>query len=110
MYIVNNFIVIIVEKVDKMFFHIGKNRAIRENNIIGVFDMENTTVTAKSRIFLEKAQSRGEIEETDFELPKSYVVCSGKSNKGKKSEKGRRVYLSSLSPSTLVKKSLAAEE
>ena len=64
-----------------------------ENTIYSVTDItgivEGFDIIGKlvrSRIFLEKAQSRGEIEETDFELPKSYVVFSGKSNKGKKSE------------------------
>lgn len=93
-----------------MYFHLGKTAVLSEKEIIGIFDMENTTVTNKSRVFLEKSQQRGEIEETDYELPKSYVVCGEKVSKGKKSFKKRRVLLSSLLPSTLVKKSVYSEE
>lgn len=110
----NNFIYNIVDIVERrvldMYFHLGKGAAVREKEIIGVFDMENTTVTAKSRIFLEKSQARGEILETDFDLPKSYAICSGKRNKGKKSERKNRVLLSSLSPASLLKKSVHADE
>ena len=87
-----------------MYFHLGKSAAVSEKEIIGIFDMENTTVTAKSRIFLEKSQKRGEIYETDFDLPKSYTVCCKKRNKGKKSKGKNRVFLSSLSPASLGKR------
>jgi hypothetical protein len=66
--------------------------AVRESSIIGIFDMDNTTVSKKSREFLRQAEKNGEVVSSD-DLPKSYVLTL---------EYGmQRVYLSSLNTSTL---------
>ena len=56
-----------------MYLSIGSDLAVRESSIIGIFDMDNTTVTARGREFLERAEKEGQIVPWD-DLPKSYIL------------------------------------
>ena len=78
-----------------MYLNIGNDMAVRESSIIGIFDMDNTSTSRRTRIFLEKAEKEGQVVPCD-DLPKSYVLSA---------EYGlNRVYLTSLSSSTLEKR------
>ncbi len=80
-----------------MYLHLGQETIIRERDIIGIFDLDNTTVSKKTREYLNKAEKEGKVTAVSYELPKSFVICSGDS--------GEKVYLSQLSPATLKKRS-----
>lgn len=80
-----------------MFLHLGQDTVVRFSDIIGIFDMDTTTVQKNSRIFLNKAEKKGEVVNVSFELPKSFILCN---------EKGKnKVYISQISSSTLQKRS-----
>ncbi len=82
-----------------MYMHLGNNSVIKTEDIIGIFDLDNTTVSARTRKFLSVAEKRKNVIITSSELPKSFVVVSG--------EKGEnKVYLSQLSPATLSKRKM----
>lgn len=81
-----------------MFLHLGNNVVINDKEIIGIFDLDSTTVSKKSRDFLNRAEKNGEVITVSFELPKSFVLA-GKRNKNK-------IYLSQLSSATLEKRSV----
>lgn len=76
-----------------MYIHSGNNLVVNTKDIIGIFDLDNTTVSVRGREFLPRAQENGQIINATEELPVSYVVTSYK-NKNK-------VYLSSLSSKVL---------
>ena len=57
-----------------MFLHVGNHKNIREKDIIGIFDMDNATVSTVSRKFLSEAQKRGEVISAAEEIPKSFVL------------------------------------
>ena len=80
-----------------MYMHLGNNALINTDEIIGIFDLDNPTVSARTRLFLNKAEKSGNIILTGNELPKSFVVASKK--KG-----DNRVYLAVLAPSTLARR------
>ena len=78
-----------------MYLSIGNDLAVRDKSVIGIFDIDNTTVTARGREFLNRAEKEGQVVPCD-DLPKSYVLTV---------EYGmERVYLSGLSASTLEKR------
>ena len=52
-----------------MYLSIGNDMAVRSSSIIGIFDLDNTTVSKRGREFLEKA-------EKDV-LSKCFVLSSG---------------------------------
>ena len=78
-----------------MYISIGNDMSVRSSSIVGVFDMDNTTTSKRTRMFLEKAQKEGGVVPCD-DLPKSYVVTV---------EYGMtKVYESTLAASTLEKR------
>ncbi len=78
-----------------MYLNIGNDMAVRDRFVIGIFDMDNTTTSKRTREFLASAEQEGQVVPCD-ELPKSYIVTA---------EYGMdRVYLSSLSAATLEKR------
>lgn len=80
-----------------MYLHLGHETIIRESDIIGIFDLDNTTVSKKTREYLNKAEKDGKVTAVSYELPKSFVICHDGKNEN--------VYLSQLSPATLKKRS-----
>lgn len=79
-----------------MFIHLGNDAVIRRDNIVAVFDMENTTTARQSREFLAKAQKDGCVVDICDDLPKSYIVAN--------SDGVTTVYISSVSSRTLAKR------
>ena len=78
-----------------MYLSIGNDMAVRDKTVIGIFDMDNTTISKRTLEFLSNAEKQGQVVPCD-ELPKSYLVTS---------EYGMdRVYLSSLNAATLEKR------
>lgn len=79
-----------------MYLHLGNNTIIRKDNIIGIFDLDNSTVSVKTREFLSNAEKSGNVINVSAELPKSFVVCREKN--------GCKIYICQLSPVTLIKR------
>ena len=75
-----------------MYLDIGNDMAVRQVSVVGIFDLDNTSTSKRTRLFLEKAEREGMVVPCD-DLPKAFVLTS---------EYGMyRVYLTSLSASTL---------
>ena len=78
-----------------MYLSIGNDMAVREKNIIGIFDLDNTSTSKRTREFLEKCEQEGQVVPCD-DLPKSFVLTS---------EYGfSRVHLTALASATLEKR------
>jgi hypothetical protein len=82
-----------------MYKHLGSDTVVKTKDIIGIFDIESTTVSKWSRDFLNKAEKKKTVINVSYELPKSFVVCC------KKGKKEQKVYISQISSSTLLKRS-----
>ena len=80
-----------------MYLHLGQNTVITFDEIIGIFDLDNTTVAKKTRDYLSLAQKEGRVVEVSNELPKSFIVCRNKEGKN-------IIYLSQISTTTLLKR------
>ena len=57
-----------------MYLHIGSNKNIRKKNIIGMFDIDNSTISRTTRQYLSRAESRGEVSAACEELPRAFVL------------------------------------
>lgn len=80
-----------------MFIHLGGDTLVNSKEVIGIFDLESTTVSKKTRDFLKIAENKKEVINVTYELPKTFIVCSNKNKK-------RKIYISQLSSSTLLKR------
>ena len=80
-----------------MYIHIGQDTLIVDEEIIGIFDMENTTVMKSTVDYLNKAEKKGEVNNVaPFELPKSFVVTNTK--------KGKKIHISPVSVGTILRR------
>ena len=73
-----------------MYLHLGNNYVIPEREIIGIFDMDNTTISKHTRNLLRLAEKEGRVTAVTSDLPKSFVLCRDGS-----------VYLCQISPAAL---------
>ena len=71
-----------------MYIHLGRDYVLNDRDIIGIFNLETTTITPRGREFLNYAQKNGADE-----LPQSYVLADG--------AVVDTVYLSELSPAAM---------
>ena len=80
-----------------MYLHIGNDMVVNTRDIVGIFDVDNTTVSRQGKRFLPTAQKRGQIIYATEDLPKSFIITE---NNGK-----TLIYISSMSTQVLSKRS-----
>ena len=80
-----------------MYLHIGNDYSVRTDEITGIFDLENTSLSKYTREYLANAEKLGRVIYTTYEMPKSFIVCFDESL-------SERVYISQLACSTLKKR------
>ena len=44
-----------------MYLHIGQDYILNEEDILGIFDMDNTSSSYRTRAFLSRAEKEGEM-------------------------------------------------
>ena len=57
-----------------MYLHAGNNKIIREKDIIGIFDVDNCTVSSITRKYLSDAERNLLVESAKDEIPKSFIL------------------------------------
>lgn len=80
-----------------MYLHIGNDYSVLARDIVGIFDIENTSVSKSTKEFLANAQRLKRVVYTTYDMPKSFIVCLDKTLT-------ERVYISQLSCATLRKR------
>lgn len=77
-----------------MFIHIGKDQMIDPKEIVGVFDLENATVSKDTRRFLSASQEDMKTVSLCDDLPKTFIVCDN--------DLAESVYITQLSSAVTV--------
>lgn len=75
-----------------MYVYLGGDTVISTKNIIGIFDMDTSTVNKATRDYLSIAEKNKKIIYVNYELPKSFIVCRDK------------IYVCPLNTTTLLKR------
>ena len=79
-----------------MYLELGGDLLVQSRAVLGIFDLDNTSWSKRTRIFLETAQKNGELIDAAEELPKSFVLTQ---------EFGaQRVYLTKYNAAVLMKR------
>lgn len=82
-----------------IYLHLGQDTVVKTADVIGIFDMDTSTVSKPTRDFLNFSEKQKNVINVSFELPKSFVVCN---------ENGKlKVYISQISPSTLQRRAVS---
>ena len=79
-----------------MYLHLGENTVVRTDNIIGIFDMDTSTISKWTKEYLSNATKNKRVINVSMELPKSFVVCNENNE--------IKVYVSQISSQTLMKR------
>ena len=82
-----------------MYLHLGQNTVVRGREIVGIFDLENTTVSKHTRALLARTEKQGAVTAVTYDLPKSFVLCEGGGREA--------VYVTQMAPATLRKRAAA---
>lgn len=83
-----------------MYLHLGNNFTVNTDDVVGIFDMDNTTVSKRGRNFLADAEKNGMVINASEDLPKSFIIT----RQGQET----KVYISSISSQTLLKRTKSA--
>jgi len=78
-----------------MYVNIGSDMSVRDKSIIGIFDLDNTSTSKRTREFLNQAEKEGLIVPCD-DLHKSFILTDEYNM--------QRIFLTALSASTLEKR------
>ena len=81
-----------------MYLHLGNDIVVKTEDIIGIFDLDNTTISRHTRDYLSKSEKEKQVIYVSYELPKSFIVCKNKNDEVKK------IYISQISAQTLLKR------
>ena len=84
-----------------MYLYLGRHTTVNTEELLGIFDLDTTTISPKTREFLKRAEDEKRVTNTTDELPKSFVVVGGKRSK---------VYICQISAPTLKKRLSALEQ
>ena len=79
-----------------MYLELGNDLLIQSRSVVGIFDLDNSSWSKRTRAFLEAAQEDGELIDAAEELPKSFVLTQ---------EFGaQRIYLTTYNAAVLMKR------
>ena len=80
-----------------MYLHLGQSVVVPHKNILGIFDLDNSSWAYKTREFLERAEQGGRVVSVSDDLPRSFVLVGEESGPP-------TVYISQLSPAALLRR------
>lgn len=79
-----------------MYINIGNNVMIKDDEIVGIFDLDSATVSKRTRDYLNRAEKEKKVINIATDIPKTFVVCEKKGVK--------KVFLTQPSSGTLLKR------
>ena len=80
-----------------MFLHLGQSVMVPEDAVLGIFDLDNTTWSHRTRRFLELAEQEGRLVTVGDDLPRSFVLCQ-------EGDGPPTVYVTQLNTATLLRR------
>ncbi|MFV0413663.1 MAG: extracellular matrix regulator RemB [Oscillospiraceae bacterium] len=75
-----------------MYLHLGQETMVKTRDIVGIFDLDTSSLSKKTREYLALAQKEGRVVNISTELPKSFIVTANGAGS---------IYISQLSAATL---------
>ncbi len=67
-----------------MYLHLGNDFSVNVRDIVGIFDIENTTVGKCTKRLLDRAEREHRCVYATMDMPKSFVIVKKKKKKKKK--------------------------
>ena len=80
-----------------MYLHLGNDYMVRVKDIVGIFDIENSSISSDTKEFFVKAEKNKRVIYCTYDFPKSFIVCLDE-------DFTEKVYVSQLACATLLKR------
>jgi len=94
-----------------MYLHLGSEVTTKHSDIIGIFDLDTSTVTRPTNAFLTKMQKEDRVVNVSENLPKSFVLTGSPTRSMRRGRaaaramrRDTRIYISPLASVTLKKR------
>ena len=81
-----------------MYLHLGQDTVVKMSEVVGIFDLETSTISKITREFLAKAEKIRKSNQCFNGNAKNFYICA------KIIKKNTIVYISQISSSTLLKR------
>ncbi len=85
-----------IKRNDFLYLHLGQEVVVKTSDIIGIFDLEKTSTSKKTKDFLVSATKRDEVITVSYEMPKTFIITKNKDK--------TTVYISQISSTTIKKR------
>ena len=79
-----------------MYIHLGEQISVHDSSVIGIFDIENTTIGQDTRALRHRLEDEKNVVNVSQDMPKSFILCED--------ENGENAYVSPISAATLRKR------
>ena len=66
-----------------MYLHIGNGITVRKKDIIGIFDLDSSTVSSVTKKYINKNEKEGNILYGDYDLPRTFILHEERKNEKK---------------------------
>ena len=66
-----------------IYLNVGAGKSIKEKDIIGIFDMDTSTVSPVTRKLLSTAEKEKRTESPSYEIPKSFILYKAENGETK---------------------------
>lgn len=60
------------------YLHIGNGVTVRSEDVIGIFDLDSSTISKTTKDYLKYHKEQGTLSYQDSDLPRSFIVCRDK--------------------------------
>ena len=58
------------------YIYLGGDAVCREDAVVGVFDLDNTSWSHRTRSFLTRGEQEGRVVNAAEDIPRSFVLCA----------------------------------
>jgi len=92
-----------------LYLHLGNEVVIRLKEVVGIFDLEKTSLSKNTKGFLSESTKKNNVINVSFEMPKSFIVCDSiesRYSREKRKKTNFKVYISQISTQTLIKRAV----
>ena len=73
-----------------MYFHIGNNTVLKKSEIVGIFDIDKTTISPITKKVLSDCEKKKKLFSINDRIPRSFILM-----------KNDDIYMSQISPQSL---------
>lgn len=79
-----------------MYVHLGRDTTVTDRSLVGIFDLDTSTVSRHTVNFLKQAEQKNLVVMVADDLPKSFVICD--------ENKKKAVYVTQIAAQTIEKR------